>query len=364
MKKYDLYLLVLLTVSVISIVSCKPKIDSSNSKLVEDVKKLAVEANIPLFQLEFSDGQNIISFESSQIDTIPASEDGSSIFQAASLSKPIFGYIVMRMVDKGEIDLNTPIYQYTNIDRFENKEWAKMITPRMVLVHKTGLPNWATDSPTDDEWPTSPIRFKFKPDSAYSYSGEAFAFLQRAVEQIRGQSLQQIAEEEVFIPFNMPNSSYGWKESYSTQAAEGHDSDGKSTGIEIFPGENPGYTLRTTAKEYSSFVKNAVMEGKGLKPETYKLMVTPEQNMVYVGERSESDKRLSRGLGIAIEQNEELGEIYYHSGSNGDFKAFFMTIPKDKKYLVYMSNSHIGHSILDSIISLYFGNKEILNARR
>ncbi|MDR0661570.1 MAG: beta-lactamase family protein [Prevotellaceae bacterium] len=104
-------------------------------------------------------------------------------------------------------------------------------------VHKTGLPDWATSSPTNDEWSTSPIRFKFKPDSAFSYSGEAFAFLQRAVEQIRGRSLQQIAEEEVFIPFDMSNSSFGWKESYYSKAAYGHDKEGKSTGKEIFPGE-------------------------------------------------------------------------------------------------------------------------------
>lgn len=364
MKRYNLYLPILLAMCSFALISCKPKTDPKAEALINEMKVLAKEADIPMFQLEVGEGDDIIvSFESSQIDSIP-SLDGASIFQAASLSKPVFAYIIMRMVDKGEIELDTPIYQYTDIDRFEDKEWAKLITPRMVLAHKTGLSDWATRSPTNAEWPTSPIRFKFKPDSAFSYSGEAFSFLQRAVEQIRAQSLQQIAQEEVFIPFNMPNTSYGWMESYYTLAPDGHDENGKSTGKEIFPHENSAYTLRTNVKEYGNFVRGAILEGKGLKPESHKLMLTPDPNLVYDREPRESDKYSSWGLGIAVEQNEELGTIYSHSGSNGDFKCYFMAMPKGNKYMVYMTNSNTGLKILNEVISLCFDDKDVLNAYR
>ena len=74
---------------------------------------------------------------------IPQTIDEQSIFQAASLSKPVFAYIVMRMVDRGEIDLDRPIAEYTDIERFDDKEMAQKLTPRIVLSHQTGLPNWA-----------------------------------------------------------------------------------------------------------------------------------------------------------------------------------------------------------------------------
>ncbi|MDR0661571.1 MAG: beta-lactamase family protein [Prevotellaceae bacterium] len=115
MRKLNLHLLVLLVAGVFTITPCKPKVNSNNEKLIETIKKLAADANIPHIQLEFGDGENVISFESSQVDSIPALEDGTTIFQTASLSKPIFGYIVMRMVDKGEIDLgytHISIYRY------------------------------------------------------------------------------------------------------------------------------------------------------------------------------------------------------------------------------------------------------------
>lgn len=362
MKRVPLYLLTLSALCLCIAISCKPKTHPESERIIKEIKKLAAEANVPHIQVEYGDGNGVLSFESSQVDTIEASAEGETVFQSASLSKPVFGYIVMKMVDNGEIDLDEPIYKYTNIDRFENKEWAKMITPRMVLSHKTGLYDWATRSPTDADWPTSTLYFKFRPDSAFSYSGEAFFFLQQAVENIRGESLQQIAEKEVFIPFNMPSTSYGWRESYNTLAAEGHLK-GNSTGREIFPSENAAFTLRTTAKEYSNFVKGAIMEGKGLKPETHKQMLTP-QDMAYVGVKDAYGKQLHVGLSVAIEQNEELGTIYYHSGSNGDFIAYFISIPKEKRYLTYLSNSDTGSLIINDIISLCFGNTEPLHCRR
>ena len=75
--------------------------------------------------------------------------DEQSIFQAASLSKPVFAYIVMKMVDRGEIDLDRAISDYTDIDRFEDKEMAIQLTPRIVLSHQTGLTNWAAGPSSD-----------------------------------------------------------------------------------------------------------------------------------------------------------------------------------------------------------------------
>lgn len=71
----------------------------------------------------------------------PAREDCSTVFQAASLSKPVFAYIVLRMADRGEIDLDTPLYKYIGIEKFDNQEYARQLTARIVLSHATGLLN-------------------------------------------------------------------------------------------------------------------------------------------------------------------------------------------------------------------------------
>lgn len=330
-----------------------------DSTLVEQTKKIAVEAKIPLLQLVYNDGSHTLSFELSQVDSIPATKDGSAVFKAASLSKVVFAYIILKMADRGEIDIDTPIYKYTNIDKFENKEWAKLITPRIVLSHRSGLSNWAA-GPSTEEWPTAVIKFMHRPDSTFGYSGEAYAFLQRAVEDIKGKSIQKIAEEEVFIPFDMPNTSYGWKESYEVKAADEYNRKEENVGKQIYPRENVGYTLRTTATEYARFIQNAIVEGKGLKPETHKMMLTPTGIAHRNKEPKEYDKYIEWGLGIGIEHNEELGDIYHHWGDNGNFKALFIVVPKENKYLVYFTNSYYGHDIIDQLTPLFLGNTKPL----
>ena len=145
---------------------------------------LVDSCRIPVMQYYYFSPQGDVSKVIRARDTtfdIPQPINRESIFQAASLSKPVFAYIVMRMVDRGEIDLDRPVADYTDIDRFDDPEMARRITPRIVLSHRTGLPNWAA-SPSSDEWPTSRINFKYPVDSCFAYSGEGYAFLQRAVE--------------------------------------------------------------------------------------------------------------------------------------------------------------------------------------
>ena len=69
----------------------------------------------------------------------------SSVFQAASLSKPVLAYITMKMVDKKILHLDTALYHYYKYDRIKKDTAAQRITARMVLHHLSGLPNWATN---------------------------------------------------------------------------------------------------------------------------------------------------------------------------------------------------------------------------
>lgn len=65
-----------------------------------------------------------------------------SVFEAASLSKPVFAYWVMKMAEKGKLDLDKPLYQYLPFPEISHDERYKLITARMVLNHTTGFPNW------------------------------------------------------------------------------------------------------------------------------------------------------------------------------------------------------------------------------
>ena len=113
-----------------------------------------------------------------------------SVFQAASLSKPVFAYAVLKLAQEGSLNLDAPLVSYLPqgylhiqnpfafgqppiTDRVVAQEF-QAVTARMVLSHTSGLPNWSSD----------PLAFDFKPGAGWQYSGEGFMLLQRVVELI------------------------------------------------------------------------------------------------------------------------------------------------------------------------------------
>jgi CubicO group peptidase (beta-lactamase class C family) len=132
-----------------------------------------------------------------------------TLFEAASLSKPVFAYLVLRLADRGEFDLDRPLYEMLEYPRLAHDERYKRITARIVLSHGTGLPNWGGEK----------LTLRFDPGTDYGYSGEGFVFLQKTVERVTGRSLDELARREVFEPLGMTRSSYVWQERFADNAA-------------------------------------------------------------------------------------------------------------------------------------------------
>lgn len=327
---------------------------------VDSLQSLVDAHGIPVLQYCYFSSQGTLSGVLCAQDTsfdIPQPVGPQTVFQAASLSKPVFAYIVMKMVDAGQINLDSPIADYTDIDRFADKEMARKLTPRIVLSHRTGLPNWAT-GPSSDAWPESPITFRYPADSCFAYSGEGYAFLQRAVEAIQGASLEEIARREVFEPFNMPTTSYSWLPEYDTIAVTGFNRGGQDGGQGRHPRANSAYTLRTNADEYARFVQRALLEGEGLSPETHREMFAHQVHAQrYADEPRACDSSVFWCLGFGA-VNEDY---YWHWGDNGNFKALWLLHPATKEGFVYFSDRATGHDLLDPFLKQLTGEDLPLN---
>ncbi|MEO1186364.1 MAG: serine hydrolase domain-containing protein, partial [Cyanobacteria bacterium J06636_27] len=115
------------------------------------------------------------------------SVNNETIFAAASLTKPLFGYAVLKMAERGEIDLDAPLTKYTK--PLINDSRIKLVTARRVLSHTTGFPNWSG---------SKPVWFKNNPGTKFGYSGEGFLYLQNAVEKITQQPLEKYLQENIF----------------------------------------------------------------------------------------------------------------------------------------------------------------------
>lgn len=121
----------------------------------------------------------------------------NSLFPGASLGKPIFACVVLKMAQEGAIDLDRPLNQYLQEDALTG-QWGDRVTPRHVLTHSTGLPNWRSE----DSQKLTPT---FEPGTRFQYSGEGFFHLQRVVEHITGSGFEALMEERIFRPLGMPS---------------------------------------------------------------------------------------------------------------------------------------------------------------
>lgn len=204
--------------------------------------------------------------------------DTASIMYGASLSKAVFGYLTMKLVEEGILDLDKPLSQYLSrpIAEYEyfsdlktDDRW-KLITARMCLNHTTGLPNVRWFNPiTSEEDTLGTMKIYFNPGTKYAYSGEGFRLLQLAEEEITHQSLDQLAVEKVFNPIGMSRTGYIWHDSFGDDnVAVGHMNNGsidfkrkRSSGV-------AGGSLVTTIADYSKFIEH-IMQEKGLKNKSY-----------------------------------------------------------------------------------------------
>ena len=277
-----------------------------------------------------------------------------TIFEAASLSKPVFAYGALKLVDQGTLDLDTPLTRYLPKPYIEGDARLEKITARIVLSHRTGFPNWRPDG--------NALTIHFAPGERFSYSGEGFVYLAKVVEQLTGKPLNDYMTEAVFQPLGMKSSSYVWRPEYDARTATGHDASGQP-GEKGKPAEaNAASSLHTTAADYALFVE-ALLNGTGLKAQTLREMERPQipVDPACTNCTERKPKELSKsvfwGLGIGIQETKQ-GESLWHWGDNGSFKCYVVAFPKRKIGMVMFMNGANGLSIASDVVQVAVGGEQ------
>ena len=300
---------------------------------------------------------------------------GDTVFEAASLSKPVFASIVMQLAAEGVIDLTRPLVSYLALPNPAD-ERAKLITATHVLSHSSGWRNWRNGR-------DAVLTSDFPPGSKFSYSGEGYFFLQRVVEKLTGNGLSHLARERVFVPLGMTSSSYIWRPDIDARLAIPHsnrgqpmDSFGARTGkafhglvaeigkpveewstedvekampradanVPVLPNfmvPNAAASLMTTARDYATFIRwllgaGPVQGGRAL------------LDRIAVQQVAINDS-LAWGRGIGLEQTG--GRTYvWHWGDNPCFKNFVVAEPASGSGIVLFTNGNAGQRVYERVI--------------
>lgn len=306
--------------------------------LARDVPRLIRVADVPgLSMAVVKDGRVVWTGAFGTVnDSAGTPLETGTIFEAASLSKPVFAYMVLRLADRGEFDLDRPLFEMLEYPRLAHEPRYKRITARMVLSHGTGMPNWGGDT----------LTLAFDPGTGYGYSGEAFVFLQQVLEHVTARPLDELARREVFRPLGMKRSSYLWQQRFEGHAAWGRNWLRHTAPAHRYTDANAAASLLTTAPDYARFVA-AVLTGRGLSPAMWQAFLTPVR---------ESSPGLSVGLGVRVEDGPS-GRTFYHSGNNGRRFTCYMTGDLARGVgLVYFTNASDGTALVEPLASRVLGD--------
>ncbi len=324
------------------------------SRLERIIPDLMKKGHIPGLSIAVIQDGKILWAEGFGIKNTKTGEpvDKDTVFEAASLTKPFFAYMVMKLVESGKLDLDKPLVEYVPQDYLENTyirhsmdledfrlDWFKRITARLVLSHSSGLPHGE---------PRKPLPVLFEPGSQWKYSADGYMYLQRVIEHIKGEPLRDIMRKMVIEPLGMKHSSLVWQEKYERQSAVGHDVFSETTGLfRKRKRSHSGASLYTTAEDYAKFV-TAVLKNRGLKENTVKEMLTSQINC---------DKNVFWSLGFGLERTEN-GFGFWQWGDYGIFRNYIVAYKKEQVGLVYLTNSFNGLSIAQDIIDEAIGGGE------
>lgn len=206
-----------------------------------------------------------------------------TVMVAASLTKPVFAYLAMQLVDERRIDLDTSIAHYLDqplpsypaqrpypawSDLSGDERW-RSITPRMLLSHQSGLPNLPALEPDGK------IRLHFDPGTRFAYSGVGINLLQFVLERGRGLDVDAELRRRVFQRFDMRHTSMTWQADSVDNQADGYTSTGEARPHPQRRHAAAASSMDTTLQDYARFVAGFV-RGDGLSATSRSAMVTPQ----------------------------------------------------------------------------------------
>lgn len=253
--------------------------------------------------------------------------DKNTLFEAASMTKPVFAYTVLKLAQKGILNLDTPLYKYYHYQDIAHDSRYKLITARMVLSHTSGFPNWRHEKFRE-------LTIDAAPGSKFEYSGEAYGYLGLVVEHLTGKNLKDVMQEEVFKPLNMKHSFMIWNDTMAGNKAMGYEN---GTPTQVFKPlrPHPAGTLHIEALNYAQFVIE-LMKEDNLEGSIFRQMSVPviEGKAPTVGDPNSG---IWVGLGIFIEKTPD-GLKYHHGGNNGDFMCYFQFYKQQRSGYVFFMN--------------------------
>lgn len=279
---------------------------------------------------------------------------GNTLFQAASISKPVAALAALQLVEEGRVDLDADVNTYLRTWRVPADELTAgtPVTLRGLLTHRAGLsvsgfPGYGPDATVPDvpgvldgRGNTGPVRVVLTPGERRRYSGGGYTVMQQLVADVRGEPFAAVMRKHVLDPIGMIRSTYEQPIPPGRQddIAKGYRPDGEPVrgGWHTYP-EQAAAGLWTTPSELALYAREVQRAWRGesariLTETMAREMLTPDED--------------GWGLGPGISED---GERFRHGGSNQGFRSTFTAYIDGDDGVFAMTNSDSGSELAREI---------------
>jgi CubicO group peptidase (beta-lactamase class C family) len=294
-----------------------------------------------------------------------------TVMYGASLTKAVFAFTVMELVEEGRIALDRPIAEYLpkplpeygNLDAYGNwgdlagdDRWRRL-TARHLLTHSSGFSNFSWDEPDGK------LRFHFDPGTRYAYSGEGIILLQFAIERGIGLDLGEEMQRRVFDRFSMPNTSMMWRSDFAANLADGWKGDGTVEPHDERSKVRAAGSMDTSIGDFANFAA-AFMRGEGLKPDSRaemlrgQLAITSRSQFPSLAPEAPPAQRwkeLAAGLGVITFKGSQ-GPGFFKGGHNDSTANIWTCVESKRRCVVILSNDVRAETAFPKIIHSILGD--------
>ncbi len=347
------------------------RLDGSTISPVEierTVARLMTAAHVPGLALAIiNDGREVYrgTFGLRDVERrLPVTD--STVFSAMSITKGTFAFLVMLLVDDGVIALDTPISAYLPKPLPEYEKYADLaaddrwrrITPRMLLSHTAGFPNYRFLNESGK------LDIKYAPGSRYAYSGEGINLMQFVVETKTGQSVGDLMRTRIFELFGMQRTSMTWRPDFASDVAMGYAANDSLIGHSRRSSPRAAGSMDSDIRDMSRLMVG-LMSGTGISARSRAEMLSPQIRIRSLHQFPTTDPRttsrddriqLSYGLGWGLLRT-PYGLAYFKEGHDDGGANYTISFDARKTGIVIMSNSTHVESIYKELLETLIGDR-------
>jgi len=315
------------------------------------------ELNVPAASVAVIDGGRIVWAEAWGTADVATGRPATpgTLFQAASISKPVAATAALQLVEEGKLDLEVPVNTYLRSWKVPESPFTavEFVTLRRLLTHTAGLtvhgfPGYARSAEIPDavavlegRGNTAPVQADVTPGSTWRYSGGGYTVVQVLLSDVTGKPFASLMRERVLAPAGMTSSTYEQPlpEARWTEAATGYRPDGEPVeeGWHVYPEQAAAglWTTPTDLARWGLAILDAYdgKQGGVIEPETARAMLTA--GMGHYG--------LGPGIG-------EDGKWFGHGGSNEGFRCQLVVF-LDGRGAAVMTNGDRGGELIPQILA-------------